>query len=145
MGRRVVIAACALVIPLFAAEGASACTCIAPSSEDVRVSDAAVIAKLTKVEVLDDSPASPSDPADYHFRIREIFKGEKRIDRKVIRVRSTIGAGGDCGMNGAVGRTYGLFLERRGGRWTGSSCGMTSPSQMRELAAGGTVRSRCAA
>lgn len=149
MVRRVAIAVCVLAIPLLAAESAMACSCAPLSSEDVRASDAAVIAKLTKVEVVpfeepDPLEPVPADrPADYFFRIREIFKGEKRIDRDVIKVHSTVGTGGACGMNGTVGRSYGLFLDRRNHRWNGTSCGMTSPSRMRDLASGGTARVRC--
>ena len=143
MVRRVAIALSALVIPLFAAESALACSCTVPTSESVRAHDATVIAKLTKVEALGTPDPLASVPADYYFRIKEIFKGEKRIDRKVIRVRSTISDGVDCGMNGIVGRSYGLFLSRHRHRWIGSSCGMTGPSHMRDLASGATARLRC--
>jgi hypothetical protein len=123
-----------LCVPLLAAEGAAACSCLPPDRSTLRSADAAAVVRLLSVERLRDTDVySSGDPAVYTYRVRRVIKGGLRRGRR-IAVRSAI-SDATCGLSHRVGVLSGLFLDRRRGRWHSGSCWQTTPRNLRRIAA----------
>ena len=128
------------------AEGAGACSCRAPASGDplqwaqqrMSSADAAVVGRL--IEVRPVGSRRVLGPADFRYRIGQVYKGQRRLQRgRIVTVRggrATVA----CGLPDEVGRRYGLLLYRREGRprWRSGFCDLMSASDMR-LAAGAST------
>jgi hypothetical protein len=127
----VLVAAGALLSPA----AAQACSCIAVDDQTrLRMSDAAVVVRLLEVVPRSDAVA------DYRYRVREVYKGKRRLSPGETL---TIRAGRDsasCGLPRGEGRLYGLFLHRVDRRWTASLCDVISPRGMRRTAAAANRR-----
>jgi hypothetical protein len=112
---------------------ASACSCAEITRDTIGAKEVAIVAKLKSVKPLEEEGGPTiGPPADFRFRVVEILKGKRRIDKRQVSVRSWLDSGANCGMDDTKGR-YGLVLERRGGHWRGSACSTTSPSALRGL------------
>lgn len=131
MSRRVPLAVALAGLALLAAPGsAQACSCIAIAPESrFQLSDGAVIAKLVAVE-------PRGRLADFRYRIKEAFKAKRRLRAGELLTIRSAGDSAACGLPEQVGRRYGLFLRRSGGRWNASLCDVVSPQTMREAASG---------
>ena len=89
--RKVTLAcAVALLAALVTAAPASACSCVQLSEDSIARSDAAVVAKLISIEPHGDESTGVV-PADFHFRVLDVLKGEKRVRKREIEVRSVAG------------------------------------------------------
>jgi hypothetical protein len=113
---------------LVAAGGASACSC-APQApaESLREADAALTARLVAV-----LPHGPSQ-ALYRYEVRHVYKGAEKIEAgRMLDVHSSRRSAA-CALPRRIGRTYGLFLLARHGRWFGSICRVVSPKRMRRV------------
>jgi hypothetical protein len=108
---------------------ALACVCAGEGPRKLyRASDAAIIGRFIRVE------------NDYEYRVLRVYKGRRRIDRgEVIAVddggNPAAGVYTDCAPGSAQGRRYGLFLDRRSGRWLGSACATVVPWKLSWAAA----------
>jgi hypothetical protein len=116
------------------AASASACSCAPqPPGESLQEADAAIAGRL--VEVLPHGPLH----AVFRYEVRHVYKGAAEIDAgQMLGVRSTRRTAA-CGLPRRTGRSYGLFLSLRHGRWFGGICGVISPKRLR-LAAGATAQ-----
>ena len=117
---------------LVGAASASACSCAAIAPETrFEQSDAAVIARLVEVVPRGEQVAS------FRYRVREVFKGGRRIEEgRLISLRASTSSAA-CGLPKEEGRRYGLFLRRAGDHWSASLCDVTTPRGMREAAGAG--------
>lgn len=120
----------ALAAMLSGAASAAACSC-APQSpaESLREADGAIVGRLVEV-----SPHGALQ-AIYRYEVRHIYKGDglPRVGRMLDVHSSRRGAA--CALPRRTGRSYGLFLFRRNGRWFGGICGVVSPRRLRAAAA----------
>jgi len=137
---RIVATAALGALALFGglAESASACSCAAEpiTARTFHESDGAIIGRLVDVDV-QEPPAGEEivpvgRPADFEYRVIRVFKGRRRITQRIV-VRSNSDEAA-CGLPRQKGRRFGLFLDRRDGRWEGGLCGTTSPREMRRAA-----------
>lgn len=118
-----------MLAALVGAAGAVACSC-APQSpaESLREADGAIVGRL--VEVLPHGPLH----AVFRYEVRNAYKGGDSIEAgKMLEVRSSRRAAA-CALPRRTGRSYGLFLSHRHGRWFGGICGVVSPKRLRALA-----------
>ncbi|HEU4945347.1 MAG TPA: hypothetical protein VFT10_09325 [Solirubrobacterales bacterium] len=108
---------------------AIACSCAPqPPAESLREADGAVVGRL--VEVLPHGPLQ----AVFRYEVRHVYKGADSIDAGgMLEVRSARG-GAACGLPRRTGRSYGLFLSYRQGRWFGGLCGVIAPKRLRAAA-----------
>ena len=121
-------------------ETAAACSC-APESPSVKLAaaDGAFNGRL-----LDVTPAGGSE-ATFRYRIGQVFKGRKRLRRgKTVKVHSSAFGSAACALPPDTGKLYGLFVYRDRGHWSGNSCNVISPRQLRR-AAGGKAQASAAA
>ena len=126
---------------LLPAASASACSCAPLTRASYEAADAAVIARLVEVVPVGSQASRAGEPVGigegrFKYRVRRVFKGPDSLHRgKRFTIRSSM-SGASCGLPQRRKR-YGLLLERdrRRHRWTASSCSVTSPSEMRRLAA----------
>ena len=132
---------------LAGADRAAACSCVPVDAQSLRKSDAAVIAKLKRIEPIgqaEGSPAPGAGQARFVYRVRRSLKG-RRLDRgEHFSVRAST-SGASCGLPTGVGRRYGLLLGRESGRWTASLCSVLEPEALRDLASdrGNRARPAC--
>jgi len=114
--------------------GAQACSCLELNPRAaLRQADAAVVARLVRVEPVDHYGA------DYIYLVRRVYKGGKGIRAgETISVRSGIN-GASCGLPDDKVRWYGLFLSHGGDLWRGGLCGLAAPREL-AAAAGGLHR-----
>ena len=70
--------------------------------------------------------------AVYRYEVRHVYKGEIGKGR-MLDVRSARRSAA-CALPRRTGRSYGLFLALRGGRWFGGICGVLSPQRLRHAA-----------
>jgi hypothetical protein len=114
---------------LTAASGAGACSCAPqPPAQSLREADGAVVGRLVKV-----LPHGPLH-AVYRYEVRHVYKGAGEIDAgRMLDVHSSRRAAA-CALPRRSGRSYGLFLSQRHGRWFGGICGVISPSRLRAVA-----------
>jgi hypothetical protein len=144
MRRGIAVAAAALAIALVGAEGAQACSCAGPGGPgSIGGADGVIIGRLLAVKVVDPpaegEPISSADPADYIYRVGRVYNGGPGLHRgRRVRVRS-VRDSASCGLPRPRGHLYGLFLERRNGRWTSSLCGVVSPAELRAMEADGAA------
>lgn len=103
---------------------AQACSC-APQApaESLREADGAVVGRLIKV-----LPHGPLH-AVYRYEVSRVYKGEIAKGR-MLDVHSSRRAAA-CALPRRTGRSYGLFLFQRHGRWFGGICGVVSPRRLR--------------
>ena len=141
MRRRALAAAlAAAALATLGADSALACSCAPPDPEGMlEASDGAIIGRLVAVRVVDPPEEGEligsGDPTDYVYRIRRAFKGAGLRGGERVRVRS-VRSGVTCGLPRGRGRLFGLFLERRDGRWRSNLCMTVRPRQLRRAAAG---------
>ena len=108
---------------------AQACSC-APQApaESLRQADGAVVGRLVKV-----LPHGPLH-AVYRYEVLHVYKGAEAIQAgKMLDVHSSRRAAA-CALPRRTGRSYGLFLSQRSGRWFGGICGVISPKRLRDAA-----------
>jgi hypothetical protein len=108
---------------------AQACSCAPqPPAESLREADGAIVGRLVKV-----LPHGPLH-AVYRYEVRHVYKGGDAIDAgKMLEVHSSRRAAA-CALPRRTGRSYGLFLSQRNGRWFGGICGVISPKRLRDAA-----------
>ena len=106
-----------------------ACSCAPqPPAESLREADGAVVGRLVKV-----LPHGPLN-AVFRYEVRHVYKGADSIeDGRMLDVRGARRTAA-CGLPRRTGRSYGLFLSRRNGRWFGGICGVISPQRLRAAA-----------
>jgi hypothetical protein len=124
------VSLCVALAALVLAAGATACSC-APQApgESLREADGAVVGRL--VEVLPHGPLH----AVYRYEVRRVYKGGDEIEAgKMLDVHGSRRAAA-CALPRRTGRSYGLFLFQRHGRWFGGICGVVSPRRLRLAAA----------
>ena len=118
-----VLAVLAMLVP---ADLAVACSCAPqPPAESLREADAAVVGRL--VEVLPHGPAQ----AIYRYEVRHVYKGAEKIEPETMLSVHSARRGSACALPRRLGRSYGLFLLGRHGRWFGGICRVVSPQRMR--------------
>jgi hypothetical protein len=105
---------------------AAACSCAPqPPAESLREADAAVVGRL--VEVLPHGPVQ----AIYRYEVRHVYKGAEKIEEALMLTVHSARRGSACALPRRVGRSYGLFLLSRHGRWFGGICRVVSPERIR--------------
>lgn len=111
------------------AASASACSC-APQApgESLQEADGAVVGKLVKVLPHGELHAV------FRYEVRHAYKGALPGPGKMLDVHSSR-RGAACALPRRIGRSYGLFLMRRNGRWFGGLCGVVAPDRLRTAAA----------
>jgi hypothetical protein len=130
-----VLVAAALAYP----SAAAACSCGGVPDSDADPRDffrgwkGAVVARLVSATPIPPNADGLSHYGfDYDYRIIRVFKDKTRVLRRRGHLRMRIS--GTCAPETTTGRNYGLFLDRRRGRWQTSTCATTSPDRMRRLA-----------
>lgn len=109
---------------------AQACSC-APQApaESLREANGAIVGRL--VVVLPHGALH----AVYRYEVRHVYKGGDEIEAgKMLAVHGSRRAAA-CALPRRTGRSYGLFLSQRHGRWFGGICGVLSPRRLRLAAA----------
>jgi hypothetical protein len=109
---------------------ALACSCAPqPPAESLREADGAFVGRLVRV-----LPRGTLH-AVYRYEVLHVYKGGNAITTgKMLDVRSSRRAAA-CALPRRTGRSYGLFLFQRHGRWFGGICGVVSPRRLRLAAA----------
>jgi hypothetical protein len=123
-----------VLVALGLAASAMACSC-APQApaESLREADGAVVGRLVRV-----LPHGALH-AVYRYEVKRVYKG-KIAKGHMLDVHSSRRAAA-CALPRRTGRSYGLFLSRRHGRWFGGSCGVISPRRLRLAAQSQTIDS----
>jgi hypothetical protein len=132
--RRLLALAVGLAVPVLAADAASACSCAAPENggiRSIRSADGVFIGRLLAVKIADPpeegEPVSSADPADFVYRVGRVYNGGPGLRRgRRVRVRSARSEA-TCGLPSFRRELYGLYVDRRGGRWHGNLCGVVDP------------------
>jgi hypothetical protein len=108
---------------------AQACSCAPQAPADsLREADGAIVGRLVRV-----LPHGALH-ALYRYEVRHVYKGGDSIEvGRMLDVRSSRRSAA-CALPRRIGRTYGLFLLTRHGRWFGSICRVVSPKRMRRVA-----------
>jgi hypothetical protein len=138
------ILAVGLGASLLAPAGAVGCSCATPSFEEgLASSDGAFVGRLLAVREVappaDDESMGSGDPMDYVYRVGRVAKHGPGLRRgRRVRVRSARSSA-TCGLPRGRGQLFGLFVERRGGRWHGNLCQLISAAEMRRGADGSTA------
>jgi hypothetical protein len=118
-----------LVAGLWALIGAAvvqACSCAPqPPAESLRAADGAIVGRLVKV-----LPHGPLH-AVYRYEVGRVYKGAAIQKGRMLDVHSSRRAAA-CALPRRTGRSYGLFLSQRNGRWFGGICGVISPQRLRD-------------
>lgn len=128
-GQRVLGVMLVALAMLVVAEGASACSC-APQTpaRSLREADGAIVGRLVRV-----LPHGALH-AVYRYEVLHVYKGGDSITTgKMLDVHSSRRAAA-CALPRRLGRSYGLFLFRRQGRWWGGICGVVAPWRLRRAA-----------
>ena len=120
---------CVALATLVFVASASACSCAPqPPAESLREADGAVVGRLVKV-----LPHGALH-AVYRYEVLHVYKGAEAIEAgRMLDVHGSRRAAA-CALPRRTGRSYGLFLSRRGGRWFGGICGVVSPRRLRAAA-----------
>jgi hypothetical protein len=127
-----------LAAALIAAPDADACSCASVKIRQAfRQNDAAIIGKLRDVRPIGGAASERAGndavapgQRNFIYRIRRVYKGERRIEvgsRLAVRSWSS---GALCGLPRRP-RRIGLFLERWRGRWTSTLCSAIPAQRMR--------------
>jgi hypothetical protein len=129
-----VLAVLAVLVP---ANFASACSCAPqPPAESLQEADGAIVGRL--VEVLPHGPLN----AVFRYEVRHVYKGPGSINvGAMLDVHGSRRAAA-CALPRRTGRSYGLFLSHRHGRWFGGICGVISPQRLRAAATNRLVAQR---
>jgi hypothetical protein len=136
MRARLALLALGAAIPLLAAEGATACSCVPPRpAAQLKASDGAFVGRLVAIREVDPpaegEPVGSGDPVDYVYRVGRVYKRGPGLRRgRRVRVRSARYSA-SCGLPRARGRLYGLFVFREDRRWHGNLCNVVTPAQLR--------------
>jgi hypothetical protein len=141
--RRLLALAVGLAVPLLAADAASACSCAAPKNggvPSIRSADGVFIGRLLAVKIVDPpgegEPITGADPADFIYRVGRVYNGGPGLRRgRRVRVRS-VRSEATCGLPSFRGELYGLYVDRRGGRWHGNFCAVVDPDDLRDAESG---------
>jgi hypothetical protein len=94
----------------------------------LREADGAVVGRLVKV-----LPHGALH-AVFRYEVRHAYKGALPGTGRMLDVHSSR-RGAACALPRRTGRSYGLFLFRRNGRWFGGLCGVVAPERLRAAAA----------
>ena len=136
MRPRLAILALALGIPLLTPSGALGCSCATPTFEEgMASSDGAFVGRLLAVREVnprgEGDPIGSGDPMNYVYRVGVVAKQGPGLRRgRRVRVRSAR-LEATCGLPRGRGRLFGLFVERKSGRWHGNLCRVISVAEMR--------------
>jgi hypothetical protein len=130
-GWRVIGLVLAVLAVLVPADFAMACSC-APQSpaESLEEADAAIVGRL--VAVMPHGPAQ----AVYRYEVHRVYKGAEKIETETMLSVHSARRGSACALPRRLGRSYGLFLLGRHGRWFGGICRVVSPKRMRQAGQG---------
>jgi hypothetical protein len=125
---RFVLLAAVAVVLLAGAESARACSC-APLSVKAHLehADGAFNGRLLSVR-----PVERSVQTRFRYRVGVVLEGPLRRGQ-VVTVWS-VNSEAACGLSQGVGRVYGLFVTRQGGRWRSGLCSTVAPSRIRRAA-----------
>lgn len=129
-GKRLAGACVAVVLGVLgAAPSALGCSCAPqPPAESLREADGALVGRLVRVL------PHGSLHAVYRYEVMHVYKGGDAIGAgRMLDVRSSRRAAA-CALPRRIGRSYGLFLFQRHGRWFGGICGVVSPARLRAAA-----------
>jgi hypothetical protein len=94
----------------------------------LRQADGAIVGRLVKVL------PHGSLRAVYRYEVSRVYKGKIATGRMLSLHGSRRAAA--CALPRRTGRSYGLFLARRHGRWFGGICGVIEPRRLRHAAQG---------
>jgi hypothetical protein len=115
---------------LAGAESAGACSCVyIPPKKQMKRADGAFTGRLVSVRL-----AEGTTEAAFRYRVGRVFKGRDRLRRRKVVTVWSQNSDGMCGLPQGTGVIYGLFVSRRGGRWTSGTCGVLPPRKMRRAA-----------
>jgi hypothetical protein len=116
-----------LVVALFAAETAEACTCVyVPPKPQLEHADGAAVLRLVAIR------ERSTTERELVYRVGRVVKSGPGLRRgRRIAIRSSTVA--PCGPIEQVGHLTGLFLQREHDRWTANACSEISAAQMRRL------------
>jgi hypothetical protein len=108
------------------APSALGCSCAPqPPAQSLREADGAVVGRLVRV-----LPHGPLH-AVYRYEVLHTYKGGDAMPAgKMLDVHGSRRAAA-CALPRRTGRSYGLFLSQRHGRWFGGICGVVSPRRLR--------------
>jgi len=120
--RLAIVAAVVIVAALATPASAAACSCAPVEPKDaMRSADAAIVGRLIEVVPRGDLAA------DFRYRVQRVYKSDRGLTKgRIVAVRSNV-QGAACGLPSGDNRRYGLFLDRREGRWTGNLCAVFEP------------------
>jgi hypothetical protein len=112
-----------------AAGAADACSCAPqPPAQSLQEADGAVVGRLVRV-----LPHGALH-AVFRYEVLHVYKGADSIDAgRMLDVHGSRRAAA-CALPRRTGRSYGLFLQARHGRWFGGICGVVSPPRLRAAA-----------
>jgi hypothetical protein len=132
-GRLSIAAIAAVLLGLVFAGSASACSCVRSTpAESLARSDAAVVGRLLAVEPIGTAPPGAGE-GRFEYRILRVYRGATLRRGAILTLRSSL-SGAACGLPQRIGRRYGLFLGRAGGRWQASLCSVVAPDRLRAAA-----------
>jgi len=135
-GHVVIVAVLVLLVGLYGADAAFACSCApTPPREALARADAAIVGRLLKVE-----PRGTARAA-YRYRVLRVYRGGEAIERGSV---ATVLSGRDsaaCALPTRIGRRYGLLLLGESGRWASGLCGVLSPKRLWAAAQGAAASS----
>ncbi len=102
----------------------------------MREADGAIVGRLVKV-----LPHGPLH-AVYRYEVLRVYAGADKIEAgRMLDVHSARRSSA-CALPRRSGRSYGLFLSLRSGRWFGGICGVVSPERLRHAAQGSASSAR---
>ena len=118
-----------MLLGLINAGSAHACSCaVTAPGELLARADAAISGRLLSVE------AHGATRAVYRYEVLHVYRGRGAIKPgSTLAVFSPRGSAA-CGLPEQVGRSYGLFLLGRPGRWLGGLCAVVSPRRLGAVA-----------
>lgn len=123
------VSLCVVLAALVFAASANACSC-APQApaESLREADGAIVGRLVRVL------PHGSLHAVYRYEVLHVYKGGDAIETgRMLDVHGSRRAAA-CALPRRTGRSYGLFLFQRHGRWFGGICGVVAPRRLRRAA-----------
>ena len=108
---------------------AQACSCAPQAPADsLQESDAAIVGRLVRIV-----PRGKLR-ADYRYEVLHVYRDRGSIEPgQMLTVRSARRSAA-CALPRRVDRSYGLFLLRRYGHWSGGICGVIAPRRLRHAA-----------
>lgn len=138
-GRLSIAAIAAVLLGLVFAGSALACSCVRSTpAESLARSDAAIVARLLAVQPVG-SVLPGAGEGRFEYRILRVYRGATLRRGSILTLRSSM-SGAACGLPQGIGRRYGLFLGRAGGRWQASLCSVVAPGRLRAAARSSEAR-----